>query len=39
MNQTILTRKWNIVNDRSNAKYDVENEIIYHTEVLKSKPF
>ena len=38
MNQTILTRKWNIVNDQSKAKYDVENEIIYHTEVLKSKP-
>ena len=25
-----------IVNDQSNANYDVENEIIYNTEVLKS---
>ena len=31
-----VTKKWNIVNDQSNAKYDVENEIIYNTEVLKS---
>ena len=31
-----LTRKWNIVNDQSNANYDVGNEIIYNTEVLKS---
>ena len=32
------TRKWNIVNDQSNActKYDVWNEIICNTEVLKS---
>ena len=31
-----LTRKWNIVNDRSNANCDVRNEIIFNTEVLKS---
>ena len=31
-----VTRKWNIVNDQSNANYDVGNEIIYNTEVLKS---
>ena len=31
-----LIRKWNIVNDQSNANYDVGNEIIYHIEVLKS---
>ena len=31
-----VTRKWNIVNDNSNANYGVENEIIYNTEVLKS---
>ena len=24
----LLTRKWNIVNDQSNANYDVGNEII-----------
>ena len=30
------TRKWNIVNDQSNVTYDVGNEIIYNTEVLKS---
>ena len=34
-----LTRNWDIVSDQSNAKNDVENEIIYNTEVLKSKPF
>ena len=28
--------KWNIVNDQSNAKYEVGNEVIYNTEVLKS---
>ena len=32
----IVTRKWNIVNDQSNTTYDIENEIIYNTEVLKS---
>ena len=31
-----LTRKWNIVNDLSNANYGVGKEIIYTTEVLKS---
>ena len=31
-----VTRKWNIVNDQSNAYYDVGNKIIYNTEVLKS---
>ena len=40
LNETIgskfVTRKWNIVNDQSNANYDVGNEIIYNTEVLKS---
>ena len=29
-----MTRKWNIVNDQLNANDDVENEIIYNTEVL-----
>ena len=31
-----VARIWNIVNDNSNANYDVGNEIIYNTEVLKS---
>ena len=31
-----VTRKWKIVNDQSNANYDVGNEIIYHTKVFKS---
>ena len=31
-----VTRKLNIVNDQSNTNYDVGNEIIYNTEVLKS---
>ena len=31
-----VTRKWNIVNDHSNANYGVGNEIIFNTEVLKS---
>ena len=30
-------RKWNIVNDQSKANYDKGNEIIYNTEVLKSR--
>ena len=34
-NSRFVTRKWNIVNDQSNANYDVRNEIIYNTEVLK----
>ena len=29
------TRKWNIINDQSNANNDIGNEIIYNTEVLK----
>ena len=32
----IVTREWDIVNDLSNSNYDVGNEIIYNTEVLKS---
>ena len=32
----IVTREWDIVNDQSNSNYDVGNEIIYNTEVLKS---
>ena len=31
-----VTRKWNIVNDQSNANYDVGNKSIHNTEVLKS---
>ena len=31
-----VTKKWNIVNDNSNANYGVRNEINYNTEVLKS---
>ena len=31
-----VTRKWNIVNDNSKANYNVGNEIIYNTEVIKS---
>ena len=31
-----MTRKWNIINDQSNANYNAGNEIIYNTEVLKS---
>ena len=31
-----MTRKWNIVNDKSNANYNPRNEIIYNAEVLKS---
>ena len=29
-------RKWNTVNDNSKTNYDVGNEIMYNTEVLKS---
>ena len=32
MKQVILNSKWNIVNDQSNANYDVRNEIICNTE-------
>ena len=31
-----VTRKWNNVNNQSNANYDIGNEIIYNTEVVKS---
>ena len=31
-----VTGKWNIFNDNSKANYDVGNEIICNTEVLKS---
>ena len=31
-----ITRKWKVVNYQSNSHFDVENEIIYNTEVLKS---
>ena len=31
-----VTRKWNMVNDQSNANYDTKNETMYNTEVLKS---
>ena len=31
-----VTKKWNIVNDNSNANYRVGNETNYNTEVLKS---
>ena len=34
-----MTRKWNIVNDQSNTKYSIGNEIIYNKEVLKSNLF
>ena len=35
-NTKFRTRKWNIVNNQSNANYDIGNKIIYKTEVLKS---
>ena len=28
-----VTRKWNIVNDQSNANYDVGNEFLYNKKV------
>ena len=31
-----VTRRWKVFNDQSNANYDVGNETIYNTEVLKS---
>ena len=34
-----MKRKWNIINDQSDANYDVGNEIIYNAEVLKSNLF
>ena len=33
-----MTRKWNVVKSQSSTNYDVGNEIIYNTEVLKSNP-
>ena len=30
-----VTRKWNIVSGQLNVNYDVGNEIIYNTEILK----
>ena len=35
-NSKFVTRKWNVVNDQSNANYDVGNEIIHKTEISKS---
>ena len=35
-NSKFVTRKWNIVYDNSKVNYDVENEMTYNTEVLKS---
>ena len=34
-NSKFITRKWNIVNDQSNANYSIGNEIIYSTGVLQ----
>ena len=31
-----MTRKWSNVSDQSNRNYNVGNEVIYNTEVLKS---
>ena len=31
-----VNRQWNVVNDQSNPNYNVGNEIIYNTEILKS---
>ena len=31
-----VTRKWNTVNDQSNASYDVGSEVIYNKKGLKS---
>ena len=31
-----LVRKWDIINDQSNANYSVGNKIINNTEILKS---
>ena len=35
-NSKFVKRKWNIVNDNSNANCSVGNEIKYKTELLKS---
>ena len=34
-NSKFVARKWDIVNDQLNANYNVGNEIVYNTEVLK----
>ena len=34
-NSKFVKRKWDIVNEQSNSSYDVGNEILYNTEVLK----
>ena len=36
-NSKFVATKWNIINDQSNAKHDLGNEIIYNTEVSKFK--
>ena len=37
MKQTsLVTRKWNVVNDNSKSNYAAANEITYDTEILKS---
>ena len=35
-NSKFVTRNYNIFNDQSNAYYNIANQIIYNTEVLKS---
>ena len=35
-NSRCTIRKWNIINDQSTASYDIRNELIYNTAVLKS---
>ena len=35
-NSEFVTRKWNVVNNQLDANYDVQNEFIYNTKVLKS---
>ena len=35
-NSKFVPRKWNIINDQLNSNYNVGNEIIYNTEILKS---
>ena len=37
-NSKFVTRKWNIANNQWKANYNVGNEIIYNTVVLKSNP-
>ena len=37
-NSKFVTRKWDIVNNQLKANYNVGNEIIYNTGVLKSNP-